>query len=253
MAVTKLPMPSTEAAGTVTVVLELAPLAVKSPAPMTASTTFCTRKETVPVGAGPVAPPRTVAVRRTVSFHPACGGSAPCVSPHGVVPPRLRWIGRDGGGAGRAAVPLGHQVVGVDRAETGGQVVSRTGRVTHQALHAVRTAQGAAHGVVARGDVVEYVVGGLGQAVERRVDVAQSRFGQQRLGSEVLIEQRHHAGHGRRASRSAADDIKVAVQIDLVARMVGGGGEGNVGDVARLIVGHAGAGLPVRLWGKKAE
>src|ERR1017187_632934 len=90
MAVTKLPMPITEAAGTVTVAV--APLGGKSAAPMTAPTTFCTRKETVPVGAGPAEPPPTVAVRRTVSFGPACGGSA--VTVVGLAAPVFHWVTR---------------------------------------------------------------------------------------------------------------------------------------------------------------
>src|ERR1017187_7972504 len=235
MAVTKLPMPITEAAGTVTVAV--APLGGKSAAPMTASTTLCTRKETVPVGAGPAGLPPTAAVRRTASVGPACGGAGAGV-PHvlheegagsgapgpggvaahggraarGIVWSGLRWIGGDGGGAGGAGIPLGDQVVGVDGAEAGGQIVSRSGRVTHQALYAVRTAEGATHGVIAGRDVVEYVVGGLCQAVERGVDVAQSGFRQDGFGSEVVIEEGDHAGHWRSSlaeSFSAHNTFKV--------------------------------------------
>src|ERR1039458_10159985 len=246
MAVTKLPMPITEAAGTVTVAV--APLGGKSAAPMAASTTFCTRKETVPVGAGPAGAPGTEAGVHHVLHQEGdgSGGRGPGGAAahggreaHGIVRSGLRWIGGDGGGAGGAGIPLGDQVVGVDGAEAGGQIVSRSGRVTHQALYAVRTEEGATHAVIAGGDVVEYVVGGLCQAVERGVDVAQSGFRQDGFGSEVVIEEGDHAGHGRRGGRSAADDIEAAVEIDLVARMVGGGGEGNIGDVAGPIVGHA--------------
>src|SRR5450759_3516915 len=105
---------------------------------------------------------------------------------HGVVQPRIGWIGGDGGGAGGARIPLGDQVVGVDGTEAGGPIVSRTGAVTDEALHAVRSAEGAAYGVIPGGDVVKNIVGGLGQAVERRVDVAQPRFRQDGFGSEAV-------------------------------------------------------------------
>src|ERR1019366_8517544 len=64
---------------------------------------------------------------------------------HGIAQCRSGRIGGDSGSAGGAVIPLGDQVIGVDGAQAAGQVVSRTGSVTDEALHAIRRAEGAAH------------------------------------------------------------------------------------------------------------
>ena len=71
--------PITEEAGTASVAVEAALPGVSLTAPMTSSTTFCTSREMVPVGAAPEELPRTVTVKCTVSFKPALGGSAATV------------------------------------------------------------------------------------------------------------------------------------------------------------------------------
>ena len=80
--------------------------------------------------------------------------------------------------------------------------------------------------------------------IEVGVDVAQAGFGLLPSGNQVLVEERHDAGENRRRCRGAPDDRYVALIVDQVAVVVASGGKGNVGYVAGVVIGHAGAGLP---------
>ena len=130
---------------------------------------------------------------------------------------------------------------GVHRTESGSQIVAGTRAESHQAVRASRAALHTAHHIRACGHVVKRVLAGLGQAVQRRIDVALSG------GRRFLVQQRHDPGKYRARHRSPAINVQITASVDFITIVIGRSRQCHVGEIAGIVARHAQTRLPERL------
>ncbi len=81
------------------------------------------------------------------------------------------------------------------------------------------------------------------QRIDSGVDISQPRGGLHALRNQILIQQSCEPGIGRRPHGSSTDDLLLSTREDKVSIVVGGGGDGHIGNIPGVIVWYAGAGL----------
>src|ERR1700682_888419 len=94
---------------------------------------------------------------------------------------------------------------------------------------------------------MEDVRSDLSQAIQSRVDVAQVRGAARgTAGGKGLVQQGENSGERRTRRRGAADVDYASAAIHDVSVVLRRRGQRNIGGIARVVVGGAGAGLPDR-------